>query len=598
MEKWRKRIGQWRFDKKIQALITAALIITTLIVQIVSTMSSVTSLRKKSEEMLQARNATMAENFEGTLERYKSLAIAMVLDRSIQKYMECKDKQSEEYSAIANDAKNVMSSCQNMHSDMNFIAVVSYQMDDYLYRGFSNLSDTGFQKNYRQDYKKAKNVQTCSIKVGFSNAYFKGKRYTLNVYFPIYNVQRISSEKGLLCMNFSNPLMNQILKDKREDSGQNIELIDMEGMIVASANIEHIGNYANYEKKLNGTQGSFNQNGRLYIYQKVSGWNYYIVSSLASVELYKPSIRITFLMTGVLMVLLLLCLNIVKRIIRKLYRPLDKVVRKMDDVAAGSLKVRINEENMGEDFVKLATGFNSMMEEIMVLMEQVKMEQHQIEQIRFNALQSQIQPHFLYNTLECIHWQAVADGNKEISVLVKALARYYRICLSKGHDVIPLNMEVEHVQNYLIIQNMRYDDIIGSSVDIDPKCKNAMIPKLTLQPLIENSIYHGIKIKEGKQGNVSLCAVRKENLVKIFIEDTGTGMTQEQIDGMNQCLSEYDEGFGYGVRNVNKRIELLYGQEYGLHYLSNEYGGVTVEIVLPYMTEVEPGILQGDIINV
>lgn len=598
MEKWRKRIGQWRFDKKIQALITAALIITTLIVQIVSTMSSVTSLRKKSEEMLQARNATMAENFEGTLERYKSLAIAMVLDRSIQKYMECKDKQSEEYSAIANDAKNVMSSCQNMHSDMNFIAVVSYQMDDYLYRGFSNLSDTGFQKNYRQDYKKAKNVQTCSIKVGFSNAYFKGKRYTLNVYFPIYNVQRISSEKGLLCMNFSNPLMNQILKDKREDSGQNIELIDMEGMIVASANIEHIGNYANYEKKLNGTQGSFNQNGRLYIYQKVSGWNYYIVSSLASMELYKPSIRITFLMTGVLIVLLLLCLNIVKRIIRKLYRPLDKVVRKMDDVAAGSLKVRINEENMGEDFVKLATGFNSMMEEIMVLMEQVKMEQHQIEQIRFNALQSQIQPHFLYNTLECIHWQAVADGNKEISVLVKALARYYRICLSKGHDVIPLNMEVEHVQNYLIIQNMRYDDIIGSSVDIDPKCKNAMIPKLTLQPLIENSIYHGIKIKEGKQGNVSLCAVRKENLVKIFIEDTGTGMTQEQIDGMNQCLSEYDEGFGYGVRNVNKRIELLYGQEYGLHYLSNEYGGVTVEIVLPYMTEVEPGILQGDIINV
>ena len=598
MEKWRKRIGQWRFDKKIQALITAALIITTLIVQIVSTMSSVTSLRKKSEEMLQARNATMAENFEGTLERYKSLAIAMVLDRSIQKYMECKDKQSEEYSAIANDAKNVMSSCQNMHSDMNFIAVVSYQMDDYLYRGFSNLSDTGFQKTYRQDYQRAKNVQTCSIKVGFSNAYFKGKRYTLNVYFPIYNVQRISSEKGLLCMNFSNPLMNQILKDKREDSGQNIELIDMEGMIVASANIEHIGNYANYEKKLNGTQGSFNQNGRLYIYQKVSGWNYYIVSSLASVELYKPSIRITFLMTGVLIVLLLLCLNIVKRIIRKLYRPLDKVVRKMDDVAAGSLKVRINEENMGEDFVKLATGFNSMMEEIMVLMEQVKMEQHQIEQIRFNALQSQIQPHFLYNTLECIHWQAVADGNKEISVLVKALARYYRICLSKGHDVIPLNMEVEHVQNYLIIQNMRYDDIIGSSVDIDPKCKNAMIPKLTLQPLIENSIYHGIKIKEGKQGNVSLCAVRKENLVKIFIEDTGTGMTQEQIDGMNQCLSEYDEGFGYGVRNVNKRIELLYGQEYGLHYLSNEYGGVTVEIVLPYMTEVKPGTLQGDIINV
>lgn len=101
MEKWRKRISQWKLDKKMQALITIVLIATTLIVQVVSTLSSVTSLKKKSEEMLQARNATMAENFEGTLERYKSLAIAMVLDRSIQQYLECRNRQSEEYSAIA-----------------------------------------------------------------------------------------------------------------------------------------------------------------------------------------------------------------------------------------------------------------------------------------------------------------------------------------------------------------------------------------------------------------------------------------------------------------------------------------------------------------
>ena len=118
---------------------------------------------------------------------------------------------------------------------------------------------------------------------------------------------------------------------------------------------------------------------------------------------------------------------------------------KMDDVASGFLKTRINVDHMGEDFIKLAVGFNSMMEEIEVLMEQVKLEQHQIEQIRLDALQSQIQPHFLYNTLDCIHWQAVADGNKEISTMVKALAKYYRICLSGGHDIIPLKMELEEI---------------------------------------------------------------------------------------------------------------------------------------------------------
>ena len=146
-----------------------------------------------------------------------------------------------------------------------------------------------------------------------------------------------------------------------------------------------------------------------------------MVSSVPMMELYKSSIRTIFLMAFILLFLLTISLLVVKRIISKVYRPLDKVVRKMDDVASGSLKTRINVEHMGEDFTKLAVGFNSMMEEILVLMEQVKMEQHQIEQIRFNALQSQIQPHFLYNTLECIHWQAMVDGNGEISTLVKAL---------------------------------------------------------------------------------------------------------------------------------------------------------------------------------
>lgn len=597
MEKWREKISRWKFDRKMQALITIALMITTLIFFVMSTVSSVTSLKSKSEEMLQAKNDTMAENFQSTLERYKSLAIAMVLDNSIQRYLECDSKQDANYSKAANDAKNVMSSCQNMHLDMNFIAVVSYQMEDYLYRGNNGLVETDFQKTYRKDYQKAKNVQKGSIKAGFTNAYFKGKKYTLNVYFPVYNVQTISSERGLLCMSFSNSLLEQILKEQ-EDSGQVTELVDTEGMIVAAGKIDEIGRDARYEKKLEGMQGSFNQDGRLYIYQKVPDWDYYIVSSISSSELYKPSIRTILLMTIVLVGVVALSLQIVKGVIQKIYKPLDNVVQKMDDVAAGALTARIDEEHMGEDFVKLATGFNSMMEEILVLMEQVKLEQHQIEQIRFNSLQSQIQPHFLYNTLDCIHWQAVVDGNQEISILVKALARYYRICLSKGHDVIPLKTEVEHVQNYLIIQNMRYDNIIGSSIYVEENCKEAMIPKLTLQPLVENSIYHGIKIKEGKQGSISLSAARQGELVKILIADTGTGMTQEQITEMNQHLSEYDEGFGYGVRNVNKRIELLYGKEYGLHYVKNESGGVTVEITLPYVTEVEPGILQGDIINV
>lgn len=323
-----------------------------------------------------------------------------------------------------------------------------------------------------------------------------------------------------------------------------------------------------------------------------------MVSSVPIVKLYRSSIRLIFIMVLVLSVLLAVSIRITRNIIRRAYSPLDKVVTKMDDVASGSLKTRINVENMGEDFTKLAVGVNSMMEEIQILMEQVKLEQHQIEQIRFNALQAQIQPHFLYNTLECIHWQALADGNREISMLVMALAKYYRICLSRGRDVISLDTELEHIRNYLIIQNMRYDNAIESVFEADSSVGDAMIPKLTLQPLIENSIYHGMRIEEGKTGTVFVTVKKDGKDILIFVSDTGTGMEQKKIEEMNKNLSEYEESFGYGVRNVNRRIEILYGEQYGLHYSVNEWGGVTVEVRFPYATEVDDNVLRGEAMHV
>lgn len=594
MKRWKEQISRWKFDRKMQAIIILSITFTTLIVLIVSTISSVTSLKAKSIELLQDKNATLAENYRNLLEEYKAMSTALVIDHSVQSYLECSDKQNREYALASREAYNVLSSSLNMSSDLNFIAIISYQMEDYLYRGKIAIV-TDFQRVYQEDLEQSKYGQKSTLKVGFSNAYFNGRQYTVNVYFPIYSVEKVQQERGLLCLNYSNPVLDQIIHG---EAGQRTEIVSTDGTVIAMGDAGKIGTMVDYADRLRGEQGSFHQKGRIYIYQRVYKWNYYIISSIASIELYRPSIRTIGFMTGILFILIIASYMIVKRVIQMAYRPLDQVVQKMDDVAAGSLAARIDVGYMGEDFIKLATGFNSMMEEIAVLMEQVKQEQHQIEQIRFNALQSQIQPHFLYNTLDCIHWQAVVDGNREISTLVKALARYYRICLSKGRDVIPLEMEMEHVQNYMIIQNMRYDHIIGSEIHINEECKGALIPKLTLQPLVENSIYHGIKVEQSKEGSISLTAVRQGDMVEITLADTGTGMTQRQIEEMNQHLSEYDESFGYGVRNVNKRIELLYGMGYGLYYLKNSSGGVTVEIRIPYVTEVKEDMMQGAMINV
>lgn len=596
MRKWMEKVSRWKFDKKMQLLVTVSIIATTLIVLVVSTISSVTSMKQQSIELLQAQNSTTAENFKSSLDNYKTLAIATVMDTSIQQYLKAVNY-NKEAGGLKSSAFNILASISNMHSDMNFIAVVGKSPDDYIYKGQIAISAAQFSQVYTFDAQQCKTVQDSSIKMCFNNAYFNGSKYTLNIYFPIYDTNRVLGELGILCMNFTDPSLLQILE---YDSSNKLEsmVVDTDGMMISARDKDKIGTNVDFIPKMKEKSGTFSMGGRLYIYQKVSDWRFYVVSSVPMMELYKSSIRTIFLMAFILLFLLTISLLVVKRIISKVYRPLDKVVRKMDDVASGSLKTRINVEHMGEDFTKLAVGFNSMMEEILVLMEQVKMEQHQIEQIRFNALQSQIQPHFLYNTLECIHWQAMVDGNGEISTLVKALAKYYRICLSGGHDVIPLKMELEHVRNYLIIQNMRYDDIIGSEFDVEEAASDVMIPKLTLQPLVENSIYHGIKVKEGKTGSLFLKVRKRSSDVLITLADTGTGMSQQQIDEMNQHLSEYDDSFGYGVRNVNKRIELLYGEEFGLYYLRNESGGVTVEIRLPYVTQVEDGIIRGEMIHV
>lgn len=597
MKKWKENFLKSSFDRKMQFIVTSTVIITTALVLLISTVSSVTSMKERSLEMLQSQNETIVENFHDSLENYRTLARAVVLDSAVQEYAKDKGESSAEKAILSQNALNNLESISNMYSNLNFIALVRDGRGDYLYAGKASITVTRFLQSYAQDALSCKMVRQGTIRMGWNNAYYGGNKYTMNIYFPIYDAERIFAEYGLLCMNFRDTSLDQIMQADPDSSTETF-VVDTDGMMIASRDADSIGTYINYMQEISGSSGEFTRDGKLYLYQKVEDWNFYAVSSVPRMAIYESSIQAILVMVFVVFVILWISTRLVSRIIKVVYYPLDKVVRKMDHVAAGSLKTRINVENMGEDFTKLAVGFNSMMEEIQILMEQVKLEQHQIEQIRFNALQAQIQPHFLYNTLECIHWQAMADGNQEISTLVKALAKYYRICLSKGQDIIPLEMELEHIRNYLIIQNMRYDNIIESVFEIDDSVMDSKIPKLTLQPLVENAIYHGMKIKEGKKGSLFVSVKRQGENIRIKVSDTGSGMEQDKIDEMNRLLAHYDDSFGYGVRNVNKRIQLLYGTQFGLHYRKNESGGITVEILLPYDTEAKESVLGGDESNV
>ena len=591
MKKWLTKFNRWKFDKKLRLFVTVSILLVTLTVAGVSLFFSMAAMKEQSVELLQMQNNTVAESFRDSMNSYKEIVLGTIMDDSIQNYC----RQVERDNLRTGDINGIygkLENLNNMYESMNFAAVVSEDYKNYYYRGKGTLSFTQFEEVYPQAYERSKYAQKGTLKISYNNDYYKGNRYTLSIYYPLYDCSRVSDAKGLLCMNFDDPAVQRMLATG--DSTAETIVVDTGGMILLSKEKEETGRYVNYMDEMEKGIQIFTKNGNMYVCQKIKGWNYYVVSSVSTYKLFESGFRTITVVMIVLIVVLIAAGFITKILIKKMYQPLDKVVSKMDHVATGSLRTRINVENMGEDFTKLAVGFNSMMDEIEVLMEQVKLEQHQLEQIRFNALQSQIQPHFLYNTLECIHWQAIAEGNKEISTMVKALAKYYRICLSKGHDVIPIREEVEHIRNYMIIQNMRYDNIIGSEIVVEPGVEESLIPKLTLQPLVENSIYHGMKVKEGKTGTLYLTAYKEGDEVVIKVSDTGTGMSQEQIDEMNEQLSRYEDSFGYGVRNVNTRIELLFGEGYGLYYQKNDSGGVTVVIHLPYLTEIKKNTAGGE----
>ena len=195
-------------------------------------------------------------------------------------------------------------------------------------------------------------------------------------------------------------------------------------------------------------------------------------------------------------------------------------------------------------------------------------------------LQAQINPHFLYNTLDLIRWKAAKYQDREIQDLVISLSRYYRMSLSRGVEFVPLQTELAHIREYVYIQNQRFDQGVTLSVETENGSEACMMPKLTLQPIVENSIYHGILEKMDSTGTIMLQSRLEDSCLVIRIRDNGCGMDentlQHLLDGGNR------EGkSGYGLYNVDQRIKLAYGTMYGLSFESKVGEGTCVTIRLP-----------------
>ncbi|MBE5844372.1 MAG: sensor histidine kinase [Butyrivibrio sp.] len=214
--------------------------------------------------------------------------------------------------------------------------------------------------------------------------------------------------------------------------------------------------------------------------------------------------------------------------------------------------------------------------------EQVKDEQKRLRKAEFEVLQAQINPHFLYNTLDAIVWSAEAGNNKQVVKMVGSLSDFFRSALNKGKEIVTIREELQHVRSYLEIQQIRYQDILEYEITVDEALDAYLIPKITIQPIVENALYHGIKNKRGG-GKITVSGNEAEEYIEIIVEDNGMGMTSERLDEVRESLVNRRPGQDaiYGMYNVNERIRLSFGEGYGLS-LDSVYGdGTTVKVKLP-----------------
>lgn len=321
----------------------------------------------------------------------------------------------------------------------------------------------------------------------------------------------------------------------------------------------------------------------------------FIVSEIESAEKANNNIQNSsyFLLLIQIMIVLTVGVLIIvtfKTLSKKIKGPISKMEKFSTQLAAGNLQAQIDTPNITE-FSHLVENLNSMARQIDRLMKQNIEEQTNLQKEELAKLQAQITPHFLYNTFDTIIWLAEAGKKDEVVEITRAFSNFMRISLSRGHDWITIEQEIEHVKNYLTIQKVRYGDILNYEFFVDERLNNFMILKLSLQPLIENAIYHGIKNKRGR-GHINITAQftdEKHDKIKICVIDDGAGFTAERLEEVRKELDTEDGknlASVYGLYNVNKRLILYYNDKAcGLNISSEKMKGTNVSFTIPCIVD-------------
>lgn len=309
-----------------------------------------------------------------------------------------------------------------------------------------------------------------------------------------------------------------------------------------------------------------------------TGWKLVGVTPNATLNIYGIKFRFFVVFVADLFLFLLAMINAF--ISDKISNPIKRLDTSVREIESGNLDVDIVPSGSYE-VEHLGKSIKNMLGRIKLLMSDLVEEHNAKRKSEFDTLQSQINPHFLYNTLDIIVWMIENEEPDKAVSIVTALAKFFRISLSKGKNIITVKDEIEHVRNYLMIQNMRFKNRFEYSIEADEEVLLYSSLKLMLQPLVENAIYHGMEFMDG-DGEIDVKVFKEGESLYFTISDNGLGMSKEMVDKLlSKDIMPSKKGSGIGVKNVNERIKLYFGNEYGLRVESEPDEGTKIIIHLP-----------------
>lgn len=424
---------------------------------------------------------------------------------------------------------------------------------------------------------------------------------TKNNYADVISCMRMLRHKdrydqlvGVLAVDIQEKDIYGIISENNVTDRQNIFIMDSDGIIISHYDKSRIGTAFFDNSEVNGRFGSEegifklggNSDAAYIIYKGIAKTGWMIVSYIPVSEINKSN-DVFNSVSGVIVIIISLIVFMLALFLFAAFltegmnKRIRSLVHTIEKEGIGSIEGYAASEG---DMNKLEKSFEVMVKTVKELAEESFIARLNVREAELKALQAQINPHFLYNTLDMINWMAIRRNAEDISETIDSLTRYFRYSLSKGKDIVSISDELELAKAYLSIQKKRFGDIFSVEFHVGKDVKQFKIPKLIIQPVIENAILHGIQERDDKNGLIKILAEKNRDDIIISVKDNGIGIKEEKLRDLLKDGMQSGNG-SYGLYNINERIRLFCGDEYGIGITSTEGEGTTVIIRLRAISE-------------